>query len=230
LIKLLARLLFIIPAAIIIILWSLPCHAQVTDTSSIHQTQRKDSPAPRNRAADTGRLSAGVMANAGTITADSVKPQPFQPNPKKAGMYSAILPGLGQLYNRQYWKVPVIYAGVGIAAYFIITDLKNYQTYRKAYIGRINNPYPTDQYVIWSNGQIVGYIYTEDQLQQLQNDYNKYLDLSVMFTGIGFALQVVDAITSAHLKNFDISRDISMQMKPVVFPNGVGLGLVMNFK
>ena len=196
------------------------CQAQVADT--LREAAKMDSAARKEPPADTGRIiGPAVTEGEDTVQTDSLKPQPFQPNPKKAGMYSAILPGLGQYYNRQYWKVPVVYGGLGIAAYFIISDLKDYQSYRKAYIGRINNPYPTDQYVN---------IYTEDQLQQLQNDYSKYLDMSVLFTGIGFALQVVDAITAAHLKNFDVSRDISLQMRPVVFPSGAGLGLVLTFK
>ena len=172
--------------------------------------------------ADSGRVivshQAAPVAVADTVAA---RVQPFQPNPKRSGLYSAILPGLGQLYNRQYWKVPVIYAGLGIATYFIVDNYNNYESYRKAYIGRINNPYPTDKYVG---------LYTTDQLQQLQNDYNKYLDMTVLFTGLGYALQVIEAMTGAHLKNFDVSRDISMHFQPVAYPNAIGLGLVVNLK
>ena len=149
------------------------------------------------------------------------KKGPFQPNPKKAGLYSALVPGLGQLYNRNYWKVPVVYVGIGVAGYFILRNLDSFQVFRKAYIGRINNAYPTDKYVG---------VYTNSQLQQLQNDYNKYLDMTILFSTVGYALQVIDAITSAHLKNFDISRDISMRVRPVGTQTGVGLGLVMNFR
>lgn len=149
------------------------------------------------------------------------KKKVFEPNPKRAGLYSAILPGLGQVYNRQYWKVPVIYAGLAVAGYYFVDNLTNYQNYRKAYIGRINNPYPTDKYVD---------IYTQDQLQQLQNDYNRYLNLTVLFTGVGYTLQVLEAITGAHLKNFDVSRDISIHAQPVVFPHAIGVGLAVNFK
>lgn len=164
-----------------------------------------------------------VVAPGGIPDADTTptKPGPYQPNPKKAGLYSAILPGLGQLYNRQYWKIPVVYAGIGIAGYFFISNLTQYQSYRKAYIGRINNPYPTDQYVG---------LLTTDQLNTQQNTYSKYLDLTVMFSVIGYALEVMDAVTSAHLKNFDISRDISLHMTPTATQNHLGLGLVMNFK
>src|SRR5438477_173782 len=73
-------------------------------------------------------------------------------------------------------------------------------------------------------------IYNREQLQQLQNDYNKFFDITVLFTGIGYTLQVIEAMTGAHLKNFDISRDISMHVQPVAYPKTVGLGLVVNFK
>jgi len=161
-----------------------------------------------------------IAVTAVVVATDSVTPHVFQPNPKRAGLYSAILPGLGQFYNRQYWKVPVIYAGLAVAGYFINDNLTQYRDFRRAYIGRINNPYPTDKYVN---------TYTTDQLQQLQNDYNKYLDLSIMFTTIGYGLQIMEAITAAHLKNFDVSRDISLHLQPVAFPKGAGLGIVMNF-
>ncbi len=146
---------------------------------------------------------------------------PFQPNPKRAGLFSAILPGLGQAYNRQYWKVPVIYAGLGAAGYFMVDNYNNYQSYRKAYVGRINNPYYTDQYTN---------IYTSAQLKQLQDDYNRFLDMTVLFTGVGYALQIVEAMTGAHLKNFDVSRDLSVNIRPSIQPNYVGIGLVLSVK
>lgn len=187
------------------------CNAQIADTTGAHGGIRSV-------------VQKQNMQNADSMSAPVIKRKPFQPNPKKAGLYSALVPGLGQAYNRQYWKVPVVYAGLAIAGYFFIDNLNNYQSYRKAYIGRINNPYPTDKYAVPK------LIYSTDQLQQLQNDYSKYLDMTALFTTIGYALQVLDAVTSAHLKNFDISRDISMKVRPVVIPNGIGMGLVMNIK
>lgn len=151
---------------------------------------------------------------------DSTTSTAFQPNPKTAGLYSAILPGLGQAYNRQYWKVPIIYGGLAVAGYFINYNYTNYQSFRKAYVGRINNPYPADQYVG---------IYDINQLQQLQNEYYKYLNLTVLFTTVGYTLQVVEAITGAHLKNFDISRDISLQVQPIFAPGYAGVGMALHF-
>lgn len=156
-----------------------------------------------------------------TIDRITVKDGKFQPDPKRAGLYSALVPGLGQIYNRQYWKVPVIYAGLAVAGYFFVDNLTNYQNYRKAYIGRVNNPYPTDKYVN---------IYSPEQLQQLQNDYNRFLNLTVLFTTVGYTLQVIEAITGAHLKNFDISRDISFQLKPEFRSSTAGMAFVINFK
>lgn len=147
------------------------------------------------------------------------QPSPAQPNPKKAGLYSAILPGAGQLYNKQYWKIPVIYAGVGAAAYFIQFNSSQYHSYRKAYVASLQG----------KSHEYSG-IYDQAALQQLQDGYKRYLDMTILFTGLGYTLQVIDAIVFAHLKNFDISRDISLRMQPVSGPNGAGMGLVLHFK
>jgi hypothetical protein len=148
--------------------------------------------------------------------------QPFQPNPKKSALYSAILPGTGQLYNRQYWKVPIVYAGVGVAIYFLVDNSKQYQKFRRAYINRINNPAYQDEFTG---------VYSQSNLQTLQNAYKKYLDMTTLFTALGYTIQVLDALAFAHLKNFDVSQNISLRMQPVAMPNGdPGFGLVMNFR
>jgi hypothetical protein len=185
-------------------------------------TTHAPTPAPDSAQHITQTFAEPAPGTQKDEAAAEIKKGPFQPNPKKSGLYSAIIPGLGQLYNRQYWKVPVIYVGIGVAAYFFETNLTSYRDYRSAYIGRVNNPYPTDKYVN---------LYTEDQLKQLQTDYEQYLDLTALFAGIGYILQVMDAIVFAHLKNFDVSKDLSFRMSPVVYPNGgAGFGLVMNIK
>jgi len=170
---------------------------------------------------DTAKRGTLKLTDIDTTAALVPKKGIFQPNPKKAGLYSAIVPGLGQLYNRQYWKIPVIYVGIGVAAYFIQDNLNNYNSYHNAYVGRISNPNAVDKYTN---------IYTTDNLKQLQNDYEKYLDLTILFTGVGYIVQVIDAVTYAYLKNFDISRDLSMRIQPVATPNGAALGLVFNIK
>lgn len=151
----------------------------------------------------------------------STSKERFQPIPKKAIMYSAILPGLGQVYNRQYWKVPIIYAGM--AAAFIAYDFNSsrYETYKKAYIARIdNNPSTTDEFVG---------LYTDANLKTLQDSYKRFADMTILFTAVGFAIQSLDALTAAHLKNFDVSKDISFRFSPTVLPSGQ-IGIAMIFK
>lgn len=176
--------------------------------------------------ADTAQIPTKVKSaiQADTITAkDSIRRKKvFEPNPKKSGMYSSILPGLGQAYNRQYWKVPVVYAILGTAGYFIGFNYNKYTEYRQAYIYAIDgDPGTSDE---------LSKVYDAQSLQRLQNNYKKDLDVIVLLTSVGYALQIMDAVASAHLKNFDVSRDITMQVKPMVQNNFVGMGLVMNFK
>jgi hypothetical protein len=163
------------------------------------------------------------------VAYDSLKGKmlPFQPNPKKSALYSAIFPGAGQLYNRQYWKLPIVYVGVGVAVYFLVDNTREYQRYRKGYIARINNPNVQDEFTPSSENPGR----SQAELQILQNAYRKYLDMTMLFTGLGYTLQVLDALAFAHLKNFDVSQNISMDLKPVAMPNGdPGFGLVMNLR
>lgn len=146
----------------------------------------------------------------------------FQPDPKKAGMYSSILPGLGQAYNRQYWKIPVIYAGIGVAGFFIYDNVTKYRSFREAYVLKLDsnpNNDPTDDRSV----------YTTSQLKDLQEFHRKYAEMTVLLTALGYTIQILDAVASAHLMNFDISPDITMRFQPVILNNAAGVGLVVNF-
>ncbi len=164
---------------------------------------------------DTGSHRDSVLQ----IDTVASKSRLFQPNAKKAALYSGIVPGLGQAYARQYWKLPVIYAGAGAAAYFITKNLNNYRTYRKAYIARLSREPDDYDYL------------TDTDLQVLQEGYKKNLDMAVLFSALGYTIQILDALAAAHLKNFDISEDISMRFQPLTAPNGgVGWGVAVIFK
>ena len=171
-------------------------------------------------AADTAKQTAVAPSFISDTVKTASKPKRFEPNPKKAGLYAAIFPGLGQAYNRNYWKIPVVYAGIAAAGYFYNNNYTKYRSFRQAYISRINNPYPKDEYADR---------YDDTQLLQYQNEYKKYLDMTVMLSSLGYVLQIIDAVTSAHLKNFDISRDISMHVFPMATPAGAGMAFVVNF-
>lgn len=143
-------------------------------------------------------------------------------SPKRTGLYSAILPGLGQAMNHDYWKIPIIYAGAAVAAYYIYDNRKNYNEFRSIYIGRISN----DPEAFKRHPELTDL----GQIQDAMNYYRHYLDLTVVISVAGYALQIMDAVVFANLKGFDISPDISLKLRPVLYPTGGGgFGLVMNF-
>lgn len=145
----------------------------------------------------------------------------FQPIPKRAALYSALLPGAGQAYNRQYWKIPVIYAGIAVAGYFLIDNNNQYQKFRSAYLSSLD-PLGSDDPLTKT--------YNSQQLKTIQDSYRQNLDLTVLFSALGFTLQVMDALVFAHLKNFDVSRDLSLKVRPAIMPGGAGVALVLNFR
>lgn len=141
--------------------------------------------------------------------------------PKKTALFSAIVPGLGQIYNKQYWKLPIVYGGLGIAGYLIYDNLNNYNTFRRIYAGRISGD--AKSFLEYPD-------YSDDVVKNARDYYRKNLDLTVFLSIIGYGLQVIDALVFAQLKNFDISPDISLKTKPLMTPQGgIGVGLVLNF-
>jgi hypothetical protein len=146
-------------------------------------------------------------------------------SPKKAGYMSAILPGLGQAYNKKYWKLPIIYGGFAALTYYIIDNNTNYIKYRDAYIARTDED-PTNDDILPQ--------YTTDNLRIIKNNYWKNRDLSIILTVTLYILNIFDAIADAHLYYYDISDDLSLRIDPVVIPaynigqtsvNGIGVSL-----
>jgi len=129
-------------------------------------------------------------------------------SPKKAVTYSALLPGLGQVYNKKYWKVPLIYGLGGTATYFIFSNRRNYQDFKSAYITRIDGDSTTiDNYVD---------IYTDANLFTLQDTYRRYMEISYIAVAVVYVLQLVDASVDAHLFSFDVSPDLSLNFQPTL--------------
>jgi hypothetical protein len=172
---------------------------------------------------NTQTIPPPVVAEADSLNAvtDTITPVshrlPFQPQPKRAGLYSTIFPGAGQIYNRQYWKLPIVYAALGVTVYLYLDNREQYRYYRGIYIDR-------------QLGKKDDLVYTTEQILQQQNFYRKNQDIMVLLSGIGYTLQIIDAVASAHLKNFDISRDISMNIAPVAYPGGMGVAMVFRLK
>lgn len=151
------------------------------------------------------------------------KKKRFEPDAKRAGLFSALVPGFGQLYNRQYWKVPLVYAVVGAPLYFAVKHNNDYQRYRKAYISRLVNE-------AGSNDEFKGILNTAG-LKQYQDQSRQNRDMMILYTGLAYTVQILEAISGAHLKNFDISRDLSLHVRPDFNPmGGAGLSLALQFR
>lgn len=167
---------------------------------------------------DTVLTPASLPAASANIVADTT---PFV-TPKKTALFSAVVPGLGQFHNKHYWKIPVIYGLIGVSIYFLNDNIKNYNALRREAAGRASDPnYKRNEDFA---------IYTDPQVKDFQDYYRRNLDLTALLTAVGYTLQVIDAVVFAHLKGFDISEDISLNLRPVLTPQGgAGFGLVMKF-
>lgn len=147
--------------------------------------------------------------------------------PRRASIKSAILPGLGQIQNKKYWKVPIIYAAIGGFSYLFHVNNIQYQSYRSALITSLDNG---------GRAAVDGVDYTTANLQVLKKQYKKSRDFAGIGIAIIYILNIVDANVDAHLKTFDISDDLSMEISPREifytgpFESGVAGGIAFTFK
>ena len=158
----------------------------------------------------------GQESNIRNYTPDSLVEKLHSPS--KAAIMSACLPGLGQIYNKKYWKLPIVYAGFGILTYFIVTNAQEYSKYKNAYIASVNDD-STSQYQDLINK------YSEEDLLSAREYYRRNLEVSCILTGVFYILNIVDAAVDAHLFTFNISKDLSLKLDPVV----TGIGRNRNF-
>ncbi|WP_293895401.1 DUF5683 domain-containing protein [Flavobacterium sp.] len=153
---------------------------------------------------------------------DTVKSKEIDPlRPTKAAFYSAIVPGLGQAYNKKYWKIPMVYGAIGTSLYFYIDNNKKYHKYRDAYKRRLAG-FNDDQYQYLDNNRLI----------QAQRFYQRNRDLSLLVSVGFYILNIVDANVDAHLMQFNVNDKLSFQ--PDVYPNEINykpnLGLTFNYK
>ncbi|HRS53597.1 MAG TPA: DUF5683 domain-containing protein [Bacteroidales bacterium] len=126
-------------------------------------------------------------------------------SPKKAAWMSAVLPGLGQAYNKKYWKIPIIWAGTGAISFSVAYNRNKYVTYRNAYKLRIDNDTTTiDKFPFFST----------NYLQTLKNYYRRNLELSIICAAALYTLNIIDATVDAYLYDFNINDDISVALTP----------------
>ena len=120
-------------------------------------------------------------------------------------IFSALIPGLGQAYNKKYWKIPVVYATLGTTTYLFASNNKLYKDYQQAYINKTDqDPATIDDFPY----------YNETQIRELQDYYRRFRDLNIILTGLFYTLNIVDAYVDAQLITFDVSDNLTMTVLP----------------
>ena len=155
--------------------------------------------------AQTVNDSTGVTVD--TVKSASVDTFYTRRRANRAALCSAVLPGLGQAYNKKYWKIPILYAGVAALAYFIDYNNRNYKDFRKAYEYRVDGDSTTiDAYVE---------LYPDANSLLVRKDYyRRTRDLMWIISSGVYILNIIDAYVDGHLSDFDISDDLSLHAQP----------------
>lgn len=141
--------------------------------------------------------------------------------PRVSTIRSAMLPGWGQINNRQYWKVPIVAAAFGVNIFFIAYNDTRYHYYRN-YLGLTykseGNPFPVNSVnvPIYQDVSVPPRDFNQDQLNNVVATYRRQRDLSYLFLLITWAANIVDANVTAHLKTFDVTDDISLKIQPMI--------------
>lgn len=181
-----------------------------------------------------------VVNNDSLPPVQEVNKKIFVPNPTRATWLAVVFPGGGQIYNRKYWKLPIIYGGFAGCAYALNWNGKMYKDYSQAYLDIMDSNPNTKSYedLLPPNTN-----YSDDQLEQLKNTikkrkdmFRRYRDLSIFATIAVYAISIIDAYVDAELSNFDITPDLSMKVEPTVINNqmntnqkSVGVQCVLRF-
>lgn len=145
------------------------------------------------------------------IEPDSLPKKALKPHsPKKAAIFSAVVPGAGQVYNRKYWKVPVIYAGFGGLGYLFMKNNDQFRFYRDILVDRADSSaFYVDPLPQVSNEQIYSY----------REDFRRYRDLTFIGIFAIYIFNIIDASVDAHMFTFDVSEDLSMHVQPYMLPS-----------
>lgn len=157
-------------------------------------------------------------------------------SPKKATLYSAVIPGLGQAYNKKYWKLPIIYGLGGLLVYNISSSNSSY----KIYLDALNQRQELDATNLANGTQIADSdefvnIYSDTQLQTRKGFYKKKRDMNIVYALLLYTANILDAAVDAHLMDFEVGEQYIMSLEPTFLPtaslsNSIGLSLSLKFQ
>ncbi|MGM0375809.1 MAG: DUF5683 domain-containing protein [Bacteroidota bacterium] len=198
---------------------------------------------PEGKAQQTEQDTVSMQEDV-TKVRDSFHDKEELHSPHKATFYSAILPGLGQAYNKKYWKIPILYAGIGAMGYAINFNSTNYIKYKNAYRDfLIRDPGNKSYKEVIPPTLTVEEVETQHAdwfqraLENKREYYKRYRDLSYIGMAAIYILNLIDASVDAHFYNFDVSDDLSMDIRPAMInpgPNPIpsqrmGIQMSLNF-
>jgi len=154
--------------------------------------------------------------------------------PRKAAILSAIMPGLGQAYNKKYWKIPLAWAAVGIPIYSYFYNRGIYREIQYAItVAEADKTDPGYQDMFDKVDPKLQYLVQQQSVNSLsnyRNEYRKDMDYSILFTLLLWGLNVVDATVDAHLKDFNVNDNLTMRITPAITsPQSIGVAIVFKF-
>jgi hypothetical protein len=187
-------------------------------------------------AVPTERISFSEVQPIGTLSADTIPLTEkeidrlfWQPDPMRAVWLGAVVPGLGQIYNRSYWKLPIVYGGLMGCVYAITWTNNQYDSYKQAYRdiyydiqhGTLSESPDKSYIAILPEGYTIssmgGASTYQSRLKEWQNASRRNRDMSILATIAVYALSLIDAYVDAQLFNFDISNDLSLDVSPQLY-------------
>lgn len=169
---------------------------------------------------------------------EEVEKAPINPlAPSKAAFYSAVLPGLGQIYNKRYWKVPIVWGAIGTGVYAYLYNDDLYDRFRTAFKRRKAGFTDDEFYDLNKNDDVTPSSpdLSDQALQDAQERYQRDRDLALLITIALYALNIIDANVDAHLKQYNVNEDLSLRFQPYLEPHPInnelnyGLGLAIRF-
>lgn len=151
-------------------------------------------------------------------------------SPRKAAIRSAILPGWGQVYNRKYWKLPIVYGAIGLTGYIFVYNYSNFKDTRFAYKVKYNMRVNRTDTALFPKIKKELQPLSEESLRFYRDEFRRDIDYSVLIFVLAWGLNIVDAAVDAHLKAFDVSDDLSFQLRPghSTMAGTNGISLVLN--
>ena len=208
----------------------MPTQAQTDSISKVlapmDSIAKADMKALDTEALDTKKATTSVVIDSSRVKKPKRDWNTWKPNPKRALWLALVLPGAGQIYNRKYWKLPIIYGGFMGCIYALTWNNMMYKDYSQAYLDIMDNDPGTASYnkflhlgVQINDSNMERY---KSLFKSRKDKYRRWRDLS-FFVMLGvYAISVIDAYVDAELSEFDISKDLSLKVSPAVIPNHSG--------